>query len=75
MEEDLTQRAQRLRHRGHGEFVLLLDGRIKLTLPPAACFNSDSGKLARSFCPLPLRPTHLRKSRNAMFAGGSEAAP
>ncbi len=28
-EKDLTQRAQRLQHRGHGEFVLLLDGRIK----------------------------------------------
>ena len=26
-EKDLTQRAQRLRRRGHGEFVVLLDGR------------------------------------------------
>ena len=42
MEKDLTQRAQRLQHRGHGEFVLLLDGRIKDNLRPAVCFNSDS---------------------------------
>ena len=35
MEKDLTQRAQRLQRRGHGEFVLLLGRRIKGNFAPS----------------------------------------